>query len=598
MFYSLQIAQAQDSAQQFQDEVDEGAQEVNIDQQAEIPEGNSENQERAGSETEEAADIEAEEKFEPASKPAVDMDQLITLNLRGMDVKDALTYISLRSGANIVSSKTVSGRVTLQLKDVPLRDVFDITLLTNNLAYEKFGDIFYIMTGKEYETRYGKKFSDIREVKIIQLQYAIPDKAFELLDTLKSSIGRILVDQQSGSVLMVDTKEKLEEMVDALATLEKKDEVTIFNLQYASAEDVEEKLRGQLNDINVGSIWSDLRNNQVFVKALSGRMEDIKDIIAAMDKRPLEVLIDTKIIKIQISDSISTGFEWEGMFRELFSSGGGGFLGSHVLEPVVRANLTAIDDFTTIQPTDENPSAGAKKVFGEEIFFGTIDKNHSFEVLMKFLATLGETRLLSNPKIAVINNHEARIHVGRQEAYITATTTSGQTTTTTAEDVTFVNVGIQLSVTPTINDEGYIIMKIKPEVSSVVDTLITPSGNQIPIIDTSLAETTVMVKDNATIIIGGLRREEEVLVAKRIPFFGDLPILGSIFRSQTSTTQHSELLVMITPHIINGTIVTSGDIDDPGEEATKSYKDYQTFDSVSDTYGPEFGSLEYKSFRN
>ena len=237
-------------------------------------------------------------------------------------------------------------------------------------------------------------------------------------------------------------------------------------------------------------------------------------------------------------------------------------------------------------------------MFGEEIFFGTTDTNHAYEILMKFLATLGEARLISNTKIAVINNHEARIHVGRQEAYITSTTTSGQTTTTTAEDVTFVNVGIQLSVTPTINDEGYIIMKIKPEVSSVVDTLITPSGNQIPIIDTSLAETTVMVKDNATIIIGGLRREEEVLVAKRIPFFGDLPILGSIFRSQTSTTQHSELLVMITPHIINGTIVTSGDIDDPGEEATKSYKDYQTFDSVSDTYGPEFGSLEYKSFRN
>jgi len=309
-------------------------------------------------------------------------------------------------------------------------------------------------------------------------------------------------------------------------------------------------------------------------------------------------MIDTKIIKIQISDSIETGIEWEGMFQQLFDGSGGGFLGSHVLEPVLRSNLTAIDNFTTIQPDDENPSAGSKKVIGEEIFFGSTDKNHSFEVLMKFLATLGEARLLSNPKIAVINNQEARIHVGRQEAYITSTTTSGQTTTTTAEDVTFVDVGIQLSVTPTINDEGYITMKIKPEISSVVDTLITPSGNQIPIIDTSTAETTVMVKDNSTIIIGGLRREEEVSAAKRVPFLGDLPILGGIFRSQTKSTQRSELLVMITPHIVDGTIVSTGDIDDPGNEPTKTYKDYQTFDSVSDTYGPEFGVLEYKSFRN
>ena len=89
---------------------------------------------------------------------------------------------------------------------------------------------------------------------------------------------------------------------------------------------------------------------------------------------------------------------------------------------------------------------------------------------MKFLATLGEARLLSNPKIAVINNHEARIHVGGQEAYITSPPTSAQTNTTTAEDVTIVDVGIQLYVTPTINDEGYITMKIKPEISSVVNT--------------------------------------------------------------------------------------------------------------------------------
>ncbi len=580
-----------------EEETSEDATEIQGEVAAE-DEGNSE------SKTED--DAEVKEESQPISKPSgVNMDQLITLDLRGMDVNDALTYISLRSGANIVSSKLVTGRVTLQLKNVPLRDVFDITLLTNNLAYEKFGDIFYIMTEKEYEARYGKKFSDIREVKIIQLQYAIPEKAFDLLDTLKSSIGRILVDQQSGAVLMVDTREKLEEMEAALATLEKKGEMKIFRLQYALAEDVEERLRSQLDDINVGSIWSDPRNNQVIVQALPDRMADIEEIIAALDKKTLEVLIDTKIIKIQISDSIETGFEWEGMFQQLFVNAGGGFLGSHTLEAAKRTGEVFIDtlnqtgtDNPFVDNTDENLPAGSKKVFGEEIFFGSTNTNSSFEVMMKFLATLGEARLISNPKIAVINNQEARIHVGRQEAYITATTTSGQTTTTTAEDVTFVDVGIQLSVTPTINDDGFITMKIKPEVSSVVDVLITPSGNQIPIIDTSLVETTLMVKDNTTIIIGGLRREEETATARRVPFFGDLPIFGKLFRSQTRATQRSELLVMITPHIVDGTIVVSGDIDEPGEEPTKTYKDYQTFDSMLDAYGPELGSLEYKSLRD
>lgn len=526
----------------------------------------------------------------------VNMSQLITLDLRNMDVNDALTYLSLRSGANIVASKTVTGRVTLQLKDVSIQDVFDITLLTNNLAYEKRGSIYYIMTGKEYEARYGRSFSDIRQVKMFQLRYAIPEKAFDLLDTLKSSIGRILVDQESGTVLIVDTQQKIDEMEVALAILEKKNDVIVFDLQYAVAQDVEERLRTQLDDKNLGSVWSDERSNQVIVHALPDRMDDVRDIIAALDKKTREVLIDTKIIKIKLSDTVATGFEWEGMFQDLV---GGGFIGSHPLEPVERLNQTQIDDFTTIQPEDSNPSAGSKKTFMEEVFFGTVSKNHAFETIFKFLATLGETRLLSNPKLAVINNQEARIHVGRKEAYITTTTTSGQTTTTTAEDVTFVDVGIQLSVTPTINADGVIIMKIKPEVSSVVDVLITPSGNQIPIIDTSLAETTVMVDNHATIIIGGLRREQETTTAKRIPFLGDIPLLGNFFKSQTKGTERSELLVMITPHIIDGSMVTTGDVD-PGEEGTKTFKDYETIESIpeSESYGLEFGKLEYKSFRD
>ncbi|MBN1870576.1 MAG: hypothetical protein JW847_08385 [Candidatus Omnitrophica bacterium] len=525
----------------------------------------------------------------------VNMNQPITLDLRNMDVNDALTYISLRSGANIVTSKAVSGRVTLQLKDVSVQDVFDITLLTNNLAYEKRGDIYYVMTETEYEARYGRAFGDIREVKMYQLKYAIPEKAFDLLDTLKSKIGRILVDQESGAILMVDTQEKIKEMEEALLTLEQKSEVNVIDLKYAVAVDVQERLRGELDEKSVGSIWADERSNQVVVQAFPDRMQDIKQIIAALDKKTREVLIDAKIIKVDFSDTIQTGIEWEGMFSDLL---GYGFLGSHPLYPIDRYGITAIDDYLPIADTDVTLPALGKSTYTEQVYFGAVKKNTTFEVLFKFLGTLGETKLLSNPKLAVVNNQEARIHVGRKEAYITTTTTSGSTTTTTAEDVNFVDVGIQLSVTPTINEDGYVTMKIKPEVSSVVDVLITPSGNQIPIIDTSLAETTVMVENDATIIIGGLRRDEETVNSKRIPVLGDIPWLGNIFKTQTKQKERSELLVMITPHIVDGSMVTTGEVD-PGEEGTKEFKDYEAYESVDDDiYGPEFGKLEYKSFRD
>ena len=253
-----------------------------------------------------------------------------------------------------------------------------------------------------------------------------------------------------------------------------------------------------------------------------------------------------------------------------------------------------IDDFTKIQPEDSNPAAGSKTNFFEKLYFGKVDRTHSFEVLLKFLKTLGETRLLSNPKLAVINNQEARIHIGRKEAYVTTTTTTGQTTTTTAEDVTFVDVGIQLSVTPTINDDGYISLQIKPEISSVVDVLTTPSGNEIPIIDTSLAETTVLVKDSSTIIIGGLRREEETENSEGLPIFSQIPVLGNLFTSKKKTRERSELLVMITPRIVSGDILTNtGDIE-MAQPNTKSYREYNSFDVAE----PEPAELRLKPYRD
>ena len=98
------------------------------------------------------------------------------------------------------------------------------------------------------------------------------------------------------------------------------------------------------------------------------------------------------------------------------------------------------------------------------------------------------------------------------------------------------------SVTPTINDDGFITLKIKPEVSSVIRTLTTSEGNAIPIVNTSEAETTAMVKDGTTVIIAGLREDTTIMVDKRIPFFGDIPILGRLFRSGSETIERDEIV--------------------------------------------------------
>jgi type II secretory pathway component GspD/PulD (secretin) len=207
-----------------------------------------------------------------------------------------------------------------------------------------------------------------------------------------------------------------------------------------------------------------------------------------------------------------------------------------------------------------------------KLVFGTVARD-GYEVL-RYLETLGQAKIISNPRLLVTENQEAKIHVGTREAYITTTTTTGQTTSTTAEDVNFIDVGIQFSVTPTINQDGFVTLKVKPEVSSVVRTLTTPSENQIPIVDTSTAETTVMVADGTTVIIGGLRKDEKGYTNEQIPYLGHLPILGPLLFKQTNRDdQLTELVVFITPHISGGDKMITGD------EAPK-FRDYREYTPV------------------
>lgn len=527
----------------------------------------------------------------PVVTPApAGLEEKIALDLRNIDVVDALKFLSLKAGLNIIATKNVAGRITLMVQDVAVKDIFDIMLRSNGLAYAKEGAIYNVMTGEEYRALFGRKFEDIREVRVFRLKYAIPEQAFSLMDSLKSDIGRVLVEPETGTAMIMDTPTNIQDIQNALSSLEQKNLVEVFTLKYAKAKDVEEQLKAQLDAKKVGSIKADERSNQVIIQALPERMRDIERLVEALDKKTKEVLIDTQIIKVKLSDQLDSGIEWEGLMK-MGNQFGTSYLGStpfSVLQSSTaswqsrRAFMDSVAGTTGIGafPFSGNTasvSSSTKVSPGKKMHLGIIDKKRDFDVLLKFLQTLGKTQILSNPKLAVINNQEAKIHIGERQAYVTTTTTTGQTTSTVSEEVTFVDVGIQLAVTATINDDGYVTMKVKPEISSVVSTLTTPSGNKIPIIDTSMAETTVMIKDGATIIIGGLRKEEKTSSSEGFPILSKIPILGHIFSSKTGKTERTELLVMLTPHIVSGDALDTGDEREFGTNPGKEYKKYPSF---------------------
>jgi type II secretory pathway component GspD/PulD (secretin) len=532
-----------------------------------------------------------------ASGLATDPRTRISLDLRNIDIIEALKFLSLKSGLNIVPTQNVAGRVTLIVENVPVKDVFDIMLRANKLAYDKRSEIYNVMTEAEYRALYGKNFSDTREVKLFRLEYAIPEQAFVLLDVIKSDIGRLLVDRESGTVMMMDTNEKIREAEKALVALEQKSHIQVFDLNYADATEVAEQLKSQLDMKKVGSIKADTRSNQVIVQTLPERMKDIARLIKRLDKKTREVLINTKIIKIKLYDQRDTGIEWEGLFGMIMDAGAA-YVGSYPFSAVQAASDAWRSRGQVLKDMGESIGSypfsglttdydsGTKVSPGERIHVGIVDNKRDIDMVIKYLQTLGKTKILSNPAIAAVDNQEAKLLVGERQAYITTTTTTGATTTTTSEEVIFVEVGIKLSITPRINDEGYVIMKIKPEISSLIGSLTTNSGNVIPIIDTSSAETTIMAKDGSTIILGGLGKEEKTETSEGVPFLSKLPLLGFLFRSSTKRTERSELLIMITPIIFEGdTLVTP---DDKEEElhGIKELKKFNVFREEISTGDP------------
>ena len=196
---------------------------------------------------------------ETVERPVVDSNK-ITLDVKGMDVVDVLKIISTRSGMNIVVGKNVIGRVTLFLKDVEINDVFEIVISANDLAYEKKGKIVNVMTQRDYELLYGESFQDKKQARIIHLKYSKAADLATALTQLKSNLGKVVVDQGSNTIILIDGPEKAKAMEDFIKLTDQPLQTKIFSLNYALADKLNPKLQEAITK-GVGSIRFDERTN-------------------------------------------------------------------------------------------------------------------------------------------------------------------------------------------------------------------------------------------------------------------------------------------------------------------------------------------------
>ncbi|GAG24671.1 unnamed protein product, partial [marine sediment metagenome] len=247
--------------------------------------------------------------------------------------------------------------------------------------------------------------------------------------------------------------------------------------------------------------------------------------------------IEAKIVEVALNDQYRYGVDWKAAFKSLEDQG-------------FRISL---DDFSG------NVWTGTA---GGTVTLASV-ASRNINGVIEMLKTVGRTNVISSPRITVLNNEEARVLVGTEQPIVTSTTTvpeGGQSIT--SESVTYIDVGVELTVTPTINKDGYVTMKIKPEISSLGTKIETAhsgefsQGNYVYPVSKSETETTVMVKDGHTIIIAGLIQDRDIMEEDKIPFLGDIPLIGALFKNKTvgSTDQaeKEELVIFLTPYIIHG----------------------------------------------
>ncbi len=455
------------------------------------------------------------------AEEAASSQSRVTLQFQSVDILEVLKILAEQAGFNLVAGRNVSGQVTLFVKEVDPWEALEVILAANELAYERRGQILTILTQRDYELLHGAPYRDRRVLESVPLRYAKAADVSRVLAQVKSNIGRVIADESSNTLIFMDTPSLVEQMIRLAREMDQPLKTRVFSLNYGAVKVLAPVLQESVTK-GVGRISVDERTNQAVVTDTPEKLDELERMIRAFDERPTEVLIDAKIVQVNLSDKFQMGIDWQHFLSKQLN-----------LQGLAALNLTS----------------------GGKISFSSLDAKKAGEskILLEALRAFGDTRLLSEPRITVMNNQESKILVGSKEPYITTQISqAGTGTAVTAETVSFIDIGVKLFVTPTISRDGFVSMKIRPEVSSRTGTLTTGQKNEIPIVETSEAETVLIVEDGGTVILGGLVKDEVSTDQQRIPLLGDIPLLGRIFRSQKDTVRKTELVVFLTPHILAG----------------------------------------------
>lgn len=390
------------------------------------------------------------------------------------------------------------------------------------------------------------------------------------------------VDARTNSIVAVGTKEALSVVEALIFRLDDSDirqrQTTIIRLKNAPAADIATAIDSFLgSQIELLANQDDLISafelverevivqpetytNSLLISATSRYFDQIRDMVLTLDQELPQVIIQAMLVEVVLEDNDEFGIELGLQDSILFSRGLGGTAGN----PGFNFNANGLPNTNTV--SQGNLAGQALSTFGvgrnsAAAGFGGLvlsAGNESVSLLLRALARNRQTEILSRPQIRTLDNRPALIRMVREQARVNGFQTNANNGTFNPL-VEQAEAGIILSVTPTISPDGDILMSLTAEKSQFDDlgTVLVPEGpNQAEIRSTAKdltqAETTVVVADEQTIVLGGLITKSTASETRKVPWLGDLPVVGHGFRFDTQATRRTELLIFLTPRIVKG----------------------------------------------
>jgi type IV pilus secretin PilQ/predicted competence protein len=312
---------------------------------------------------------------------------------------------------------------------------------------------------------------------------------------------------------------------------------------YADVKDVAAALEKFIS--KSGQISFAVGTNNIIVTDTEDKIKAIDTFITEIDRVTPQILVEARLYDISSIDALDLGVQWS--------------VGTNTNYGANPGDVGSIDKSGKTNPfqTGSVGSLAASKstITGDQFRFGWLNNSVNIDAIIAAKQQDISAKLLANPRVMVIDNKEALIKIIQEIPYQELSQTSGGGNIGTTQ---FKEVGVELRVTPHVTDHGLIRMYIKPSFSTrgrEQDVVTTgPAGlpitNKVPGIDKRETETTALVMDGQTVVLGGLRKKETATELNKVPLLGDLPLVGFLFRFQGDQIMNSELVVFVTPHII------------------------------------------------